>query len=115
MPRTSVTTQQVTRAGLNPSLPAPTASGDVVDCGQLALWVINGSGASITVTVQATAQVDGLDVADLVVPVLAAGQRLIGPFPARTFGQPSGSADAGRAYVDYSAVASITRGVISIP
>ncbi|MFI6160392.1 hypothetical protein ACIA59_10630 [Micromonospora haikouensis] len=114
MARASVTTQQVTRTGLNPALTAPPADGDIVDCGRVALMVTNGSGSPITVTVEATAAQDGLDVADLVVSVPASGTRLIGPLPARTFGQPYDSADAGRAFVDYSAVASVTRAVITI-
>lgn len=112
MARASQTTQQIVRTGLTPALTAPTADGDIVDCGNVALMVTNGSGSSINVTVQATASLDGLDVADLVVAVAAGATRLIGPLPVRTFGQPSGSADAGRAYVDYSAVASVTRAVV---
>ena len=114
MARASVTTQQITRAGLAPVLSQPTVDGDVVDCGRVALYVINGSGAPITVTVVSPAEVDDLAVADLAVAVPAAGTRLIGPLPARTFGQAYGDADAGRAYVDYSAQADVTRAVITI-
>lgn len=114
MARTSVTTQQVTRSGLVPTLTEPTVDGDVIDCGNVALMVDNASGSPVTVTVQATASQDGLDVADLVVSVEAGTTALIGPLPARTFGRPVGSADAGRAYVDYSAQADVTRAVIGM-
>jgi len=113
MARGSQTTQPIVRTGLAPVLTEPTADGDVVDCGNVALYVTNGSVSSINVTVAATASQDGLDVADLVVAVAASATKLIGPLPARTFGQASDSADAGRAYVNYSAQADVDRAVIS--
>ncbi|MDG4790373.1 hypothetical protein O7626_31390 [Micromonospora sp. WMMD1102] len=91
----------------------PTADGDIVDCGQVALYVVNGSGGSINVTVLATAGQDGLDLEDLIVAVPAGDTRLIGPLPRRTFGQASDSADAGRAYVNYSAQTDVDRAVVS--
>ncbi len=113
MARVSVTTQTITRAGLTPSLTAPTVDNDVIDTGDVFLQVTNAAGAPINVTVQSPPTVDGLAVAELIVAVPNGQTRLIGPFPSRTFGQPSG-ADAGRAYVDYSAVTSITRGVFTV-
>lgn len=113
MARTSVTTQQIVRTGLTPSLTAPIIDGDIIDTGATYLHVVNGSGASINVTVQTPPQVDNLDVAELIVAVPAGATRYIGPFPTRTFGRPTG-ADAGRAYVDYSAVTSVTRGVFKV-
>lgn len=113
MARVSVTTQEVTRAGLAPSLTAPTIEGDVIDTGATWLQVTNGAGAPINVTVQSPPTVDGLAVAELIVAVPNAQTRLIGPFPPRTFGQAAG-ADAGRAYVDYSSITSITRGVFRV-
>lgn len=111
MARTSVATQQITAAGLAPALSAPTLLGDTIDSGAVALMVTNASGGSITVTVQTPATQAGLAVAEDIVSVAAAATKLIGPFPKGTYGQPSG-ADAGRVYVDYSAVASVTRAVI---
>jgi hypothetical protein len=117
MARQTQATQQVTRAGLVPTLIAVTVDGDVIDAGQVALMVANGGASPINVTVLATASQDGLDVEDLVVAVDDGDTALIGPFPLRTFGQPtganeSGSDDAGRAYVDYSATTSVTAGVV---
>lgn len=119
MARVDVTTQQVTRDGLVPVLTEPTADGDAVDCGQVALYVTNGSVSSINVTVAATAAQDGLDVEDLVVAVAAGATALIGPLPARTFGQPAGAVesggdDQGRAYVDYSAQTDVDRAVVAL-
>ena len=113
MARASQTTQPIVRTGLEPVLTEPTADGDVVDCGNVALNVLNGSVSSINVTVAATAAQDGLNVEDLIVAVPAGDIRLIGPLPARTFAQPSDSADAGRAHVNYSAQADVDRAVIS--
>ena len=114
MARASQTTQRITRDGLEPVLTAPTADGDVVDCGAVALYVVNSGGAPVTVTVAATVEQDGLDLEDLEVTVPAGATKIIGPLPARTFGQPaSAGADHGRAYVDYSTVADVTRAVIS--
>lgn len=116
MARTNVVTQQITRAGLGPVLTAPAgtgpANGDVIDAGSVFLMVTAGA-TPTTVTVISTPTVDGLDVADLVVTVGAASTKLIGPFPARTFANPVGATDAGRVYVEYSSVATITRGVVS--
>lgn len=115
MARTSVTSQDVVRTGLNPNLTAPTVDGDIVDTGNVALWVDNASGGAVTVTVVSSSSQDGLNTEDLVVSVPAAGKRLIGPFPARTFAQASDATiGAGRVLVDYSAVTSVTRAVIRI-
>lgn len=114
MARTSVSTQQITRAGLNPTLTQPTVDGDVIDAGAVFLYVDNGSAASIDVTVQSPLTVDSLAVEDLVVAVPAGTFRMVGPFPARTFARPTGQTDAGRVYVDYSAQASVTRAVVSL-
>lgn len=116
MARTSQTTQRITREGLEPDLTAPGVDGDIVDCGSVALLVSNDGETPVTVTVLATVQQDGLDLEDLVVSVPAgATHMLVGPLPARTFGQPSSQGvAAGRAYVNYSAVADVTRAVVSL-
>jgi hypothetical protein len=112
MARVDVTTQTIVASGLTPLLTAPTVDGDVIDSGNVAVMVTNGSGVSINVTAQTPAQQAGLDVSERIVAVPAGATKLIGPFPRGTYGRPSG-ADVGRVYVDYSAQASITRGVVS--
>jgi hypothetical protein len=116
MARVSVTTQRITRAGLNVALTAPTVDGDIIDAGQVALRVANGSGSSINVTVQTpgTDPASGSARQELIVAVPAAGARDIGPFPASLFAQPA-DATVGplRVLVDYSAVATVTRAVVS--
>jgi hypothetical protein len=118
MARVDVTTQKIVLTGLVPTLTEPTADGDVVDAGQVALYVTNGSGSPVNVTVEATAAQDGLDVEDLVVAVAAGATALIGPLPARTFAQDAGAVesgddDEGRVYVDYSAQTDVDRAVVS--
>lgn len=114
MARTSVTTQAVSRAGLNPSLTAPVADGDIIDTGNVALWVDNAGVTPVSVTVQTPLTQDGLGLADLTVSIPGGGFRLIGPFPSRTFAQATDAVEgAGRVLVDYSAVTDVTRAVIS--
>lgn len=115
MARVSVTTQDIVRAGVTSTLTAPTVDGDVIDCGRVFVEVDNGSGASVTVTVQATAMIDGLDVEDLAVVIPAGATKKLGPFNVSTFGRPStDGVDKGRAYVDYSSVTSVTRAVFAL-
>lgn len=118
MARASQTTQVVSRVGTPLVMTTPVGTGagngDIVDCGRN-VWVevLNGSGAPINVTVKGTYAQDGVTVADLVVAVAAGARSQIGPLFARTFGQLAG-ADAGRAYVEYSAVTTVTRAVAQL-
>jgi hypothetical protein len=116
MARVSVTTQRITRAGLDPDLTQPTVDGDIIDTGNVALWVDNASGGSINVTVQTPGTDPATDVArpELIRAVPAGEFRLIGPFPVSLFAQPADAAVGPlRVLVDYSAQASVTRGVVS--
>jgi hypothetical protein len=115
MPRSTPATQSVKSslgvADLNPT--APDALGDVVDPGTY-LFVDNGSGGSINVTVQ-TPGVEGpgvgLAVADNVVAVPAGKFAVIYLDPSLYQRPRSAGSDIGKVYVDYSAVASVTRAV----
>lgn len=114
MPRVSVTTQPFVPTGLIEGLTAPTVANDIIDAGNVVLVVNNASGAPINVTIHSTYTQDGLALTDRVVAVAAATIRRIGPFPSRTFAQPSTALEgAGRVWVDYSSVTSVTRGVES--
>lgn len=112
MARVSVATQKIAGTGLVPVMTAPTAEGDIIDAGQVALLVTNGSGAAINVTAQTPATQSGLAVAENIVAVVAGATVLIGPFPAGTYARPA-APDTGRVYVDYSAQTSVTRAVVS--
>lgn len=111
-PRVALAPQKIVATGLTPSLTAPTVDGDVIPTGQYGMWVTNGSGAPINVTAQTPQTVEGLAVSENIVAVPAGQTKVIGPFPAGTYGRPSGGADPGKVYVDYSAIASVTRGLI---
>lgn len=87
---------------------APVDGHSIPGGGSVRLLVDNGSGSSINVTIQTPATQGGLAVADQVVPVAAGAIKAIGPFDSRLYDRPSGAADAGRVYVDFSAVASVT-------
>lgn len=116
MARQSVTTQPVPLAGLALNHTAPNVDGDIVDVARgTFLSVINGGAGPITVTVQTPGVVDGdLAVADRVVTVPVGTTPKLIPLTSNNYKQSVGDANAGRALVDYSAVASVTRAVGSI-
>lgn len=108
MPRTVISKQPFTDAGLAPTYVAPDASGAIVDGdGRTVLHVKNGSASPITVTVQTPEKRAGLDVAERQVSVPAGGDRFIGPFPVATYNRNT-APDQGKVYVDFSAVTSVT-------
>lgn len=104
-----IAAQQVVLTGLTPTFAAAANTDTVEANGRVALWVKNGSGASINVTVTTTQVVNGLAVEDLVVAVPAGGERIIGPFARSIFANAQGQAD-----IEYSAVTSITRAALVI-
>ena len=103
-----ITAQTPTLTGLNPTFAAAANTDTIAADGRTVLWVKNGSGSSINVTVVSTKSVNGLAVADLVVAVPAGQDRLIGPFPRNTFADANGQAD-----IDYSSVTTITRAALA--
>lgn len=116
MARLSPSVQRITRAGLNVAMTAPNVDGDILPAGQVSLRVLNGSGVSINVTVQTPGTDPATEAArpELIVAVPAAGQRDIGPFPASLFAQASDAVVGPLGVlVDYSAIASVTRAVVS--
>lgn len=115
MARISRTTQTITRAGLVATQHTPNTDGDIVDSDAVFLEVENAGAGLLTVTVEATASQDGLDVVDLVRTVAVGATSKIGPLPRRTFGRPdSAGADAGRVYVTYSPFADARVAVIKL-
>jgi hypothetical protein len=115
-PRIDVTSQAITRTGLTPALTAPTIDGDIVDVGDVALWVdVAAGGAACTVTVPSTVTQDGLTLGSLTVTVAVGTRKLIGPLPSRTFAQPGDAlVGPGRALVNYSTVTGVTRAVVKL-
>jgi len=102
------------RLGLVVALAAPNADGDSVTSDATHAVVANGSGASINVTLLNPRTLYGDDVADRIIAVAAGATRHI-PLPA-SFRQDVGATDLGvdvsnMVLINYSAVASVTRGI----
>ena len=110
MSRTELTVTEIERTGVDAAatLEAANADGEkFLNDGKTFLEVLNTNAATCTVTAVSTRTIDGLAVADLEVAVEQNERLFIGPFPRDTFNQPSG-ADAGRVYVNFSAVTDVT-------
>lgn len=113
MARTALAVQTVVDEGIIPAYSAANVEGHYVDNdGDVILHIKNGGGAPINVTIQTGGTLMGEPVADKVVAITNGGEKLIGPFPPALYNQPSG-ADAGRIYVDFSAVTSVTCAAIT--
>lgn len=111
MARQTATVQQINRNGLNPTRGAAHADGYAIpnDGERVMFEVVNGSGASINVTVQTPGSVDGNAIADKVASVPAGESRMFGPYPRSIYNQ-----GAEQIYVDLSAVSSVTIGFFRI-
>lgn len=112
---TPVTQTADSRTGVVVALTAAPVDGDIVTSDANYLRVLNGSGGSINVTLVNPQTLYGDDVADRVIAVAAGATRDI-PIPA-SFRQDLGTLDGGidvggKVLVDYSAVASVTRGTV---
>lgn len=104
MARTNLTVTEVTDAGVDPAGTAGTVDGHMVTLtGREFVEVNNADAAPQTVTVQTPGAPEGLAIADRVVSVPAGGRRIIGLANRGLYGQPSTSADAGKAYINYAA------------
>jgi hypothetical protein len=108
----NLATQAVSRTGLNPSYSAAAGGGDTfTPDSDTFLHVKNGHTASQTVTIVTPRQViSGVETADLAVSVPNAGERMIGPFPAEIFADPSD----GLADLTYSGVTALTIAVVKV-
>lgn len=108
----TLTTQTITRAGVDPALSAAAGGGDSFTPGDdVFLHVANGGGGSITVTIAGQGTiVPNMDVPDVVVSVTNGQDRMIGPFPFTLFADPSD----GLADITYSGVTSVTVGAFRL-
>lgn len=111
MARTALAPQEISRAGLNPVLSAANVDGHwIVNDGKTYLEVLNGSGASINVTLVISKTIDGVTSSGKVIAVPAGERRKIGPFPADIYNQADGSVN-----VNFSAVTTVTVGAFRVP
>lgn len=97
----------VSRTGVdifNSLAPADAAGDEWANTGQEFVILSNTGGGSITVTLEITATVDGLNPVDkTVVVALTNGQKIIGPFPTGLYNNTSTS----RAKMTYSGVSGL--------
>lgn len=101
-----ITVQDINQSGLNAVLVAANVGGDSFpNDGKTMLRVKNGSGASVTVTINSVAPCSyGFD-HDVTVTAAAGEDRLIGPFQQSRFND-----NTGQVGVAYSVVTSVTVG-----
>ena len=111
MARTVTSVQSVSRTGAVPTYGAVDAvnHNQFTNDGRTFIHVKNGGGAPINVTVGTPGTVDSLAVADLVVSVTNASEKMIGPFPKGTYDQTGGGV-----YVDWSSGSSVTYAVLKL-
>lgn len=105
MARIEIPYADISRNGI---LPATQVNADVsenhyigTNDGRLFIEAYNNDVVSRDVTIVTSAQVDGLDVIDLIVSVGVGETKYIGPFPTGTFSQ-TGSTNYGQVYIDAS-------------
>jgi hypothetical protein len=108
---TLLTTQSISRTGVTPAYTAVTASDTFTPGSGVFLHVKNGGGSPDTVAVVVAAgDPPGLTIADLSVSVTNAQERMIGPFPAQFFADPT----TGLATVTHSFTTTVTSGVFNL-
>lgn len=111
MPRTKITAQQASSAGLSPAFEPANVDGNAYELRQArALRIRNGSAAAVNVTLPTPGTVDGLTIADRVIAVPAGADTVIALGRGDAYRQPDGTVN-----VDYSAVASVTVAVLDVP
>jgi PKD repeat protein len=108
---TLLSTQSISRTGVTPAYTAVTASDTFVPDAQTFIHVKNGGGSPDTCVV-AVLQGDppGLTIADNSVSVTNAQERMIGPFPANFFADPT----TGLATVTHSFTTTVTSGIFKL-
>lgn len=112
MPRTAITPQKATSAGVAVTFePANSLGNSYFAAKGRGLVVRNGSGSAITVTLPTPATADGLAIADRAITVAAGAQTHVGVgSQAGIYAQTDGTV-----WVDYSAVTTVTVAVVDIP
>lgn len=114
MPRTAITPQAATSAGVPVTFEAANVDGNsFVPRRGRALHVRNNSAGAITVTVPTPGTADGLAIGDRTITVAAGAHATFGPGSAAVAGLYA-QAD-GTVHVDYSAVTTVTVAVIDHP
>lgn len=109
----ALSAQQITEAGVTPTFAAAAGGGDTAPVGDKTFLVVkNGGGSSITVTLAAFPNTSafGTTIPDPTVTVANGSEKWIGPLRGASYADPS----TGRCAISYSAVTSVTVGVITL-
>ena len=108
---TLLATQTILRTGVTPAYTAVTASDTFVPDGQTFIHVKNAGGSpDVCVAVVAAGDPPGLTIADNSVSVTNAQERMIGPFPAQFFADPT----TGLCTVTHSFTTTVTSGIFKL-
>lgn len=113
MARTPIVTQPVTALGdADITFEAVTVDGNSADT-ETMLIVHNGSGSTVTVTLQTPGDVEGLAVEENALSVLAGDYAMV-RLASSVYARPKGAADAGKVYVDYAPQTSVEVAVVAL-
>lgn len=100
----ALATQSFTSSGSAPTFSAADAAGHIItNSGRMLLYVKNGGGGSINVTITTPGSIDGLALPDKVVAVGAGAEKIIGGLAPNVY-----NATDGTIAVAYSGVTSVT-------
>lgn len=114
MARVPLVKKSIIQAGLNMevagALSAANADGYSVEgSGRVYLEIKNAGASPCVVTVETPGTVAGLAVDDQETTVpITTGHYKIGPWDTKAFNRPASGADAGKVYIDFSQVSSVT-------
>lgn len=114
---TQLSVQTTVIAGAVPTFTAANVDGHGIinTHGNVVLYVKNGGGSPITVTVQTPVTVEGLALPDLTVTVTNATEKIIGPFKKAVFNQNlSVPAIDDAIAVTFSAITSVTVAALKV-
>lgn len=111
MAKVALTLQAISTSGTTLSFGAANADGYAIDnsSGRAALYVKNGGGSPVTVTLEIPGTIDGVAKADKTVSVAAGSEKLIGFFPRSIYDQTEpDTSQANSVAVTFSGVTSVT-------
>lgn len=107
----ALTTQNISRTGVTPTYAAVSASDTFTPDAQTFVHVKNGGGSPDSCVVQVLqGDPPGLTIADITVSVTNGQERMIGPFPANFFADPT----TGAATITHGFTTSVTIGVFKL-
>lgn len=107
----ALTTQNVSRTGIVPTYAAVASSDTFTPDAQTYVHIKNAGGSTDTVTISVLAgDPAGLTIADLSIAIVTSTEKVIGPFPANFFADPT----TGLATIAHSFTTTVTIGVFKL-